>query len=94
MNPQPFAAIDAKIERARRLVAEEQRRAWGLHTRDDQGPVCFREAAKSRVLINDLTHWLHKLEAQRENLLRLSRLHSARPAARARFVVLKWKKSD
>jgi len=87
MNPQPFAAIDAKIERARRLVAEEQRRAWGLHARGDG-------AAKSHVLIHDLIHWLHKLEAQRENLLRLSRLHSARPAARARFVVLKWKKSD
>jgi hypothetical protein len=91
MNPQPFAAIDAKIDQARRLVVEEQQRAWGLHTRDD-------EAAKSCVLIHDLTHWLHKLEAQRENLLRLSRLHSARSlrrlAARAPFVARKWKTSD
>ena len=87
MNPQPLAAINAKIERARRLVAEEQRRAWGLHARGDG-------AAKSHVLIHDLIHWLHKLEAQRENLLRLSRLHSARLAPRARFVALKWKKSD
>jgi hypothetical protein len=49
MNPQPLAAIDAKVERTRQLVVEEQQRAWGLHTRDD-------EAAKSRVLIHDLTH--------------------------------------
>jgi hypothetical protein len=67
MNPQPLAAIDAKIAQARQRVVEEQQRARGFHTRDDEA---------SRVLIHDLTHWLRKLEAQRENLLRLSLLHS------------------
>jgi hypothetical protein len=46
MNPELLAAIDAKIAQARQLVVEEQQRAWGFHTRDDEA---------TRVLIHDLT---------------------------------------
>jgi hypothetical protein len=67
----PIAALDAKIERARQLVAEQRQRARSLHTRDD-------ETSKSRQLIHDLTHWLHNLEGQRDNLLRESRFMAQR----------------
>jgi hypothetical protein len=62
-----IAALSAKIERARYLVAEHRRDARGLHARDDQ-------ASKSYVIVHDLTNWLHSLEARRENLLRQSHL--------------------
>jgi hypothetical protein len=48
-------------------VAEHQKGARSLRARDDK-------ASKSFVLIHDLTHWLHSLEARREDLLRKSRL--------------------
>jgi hypothetical protein len=57
-----IAALDAKIDRARQLVAEHQQ---GANARDDKA---------SYLLIHDLTHWLHSLEARRENLLLESRL--------------------
>jgi hypothetical protein len=47
-------------------VAEHQKGARS-RARDDK-------ASKSFVLIHDLTHWLHSLEARREDLLRKSRL--------------------
>jgi len=59
-------ALEAKIARARRLVAEQQQRVRG----DDRAD----EVAKSRQLLHDLSYWLHNLEASRERLLRLSRL--------------------
>jgi hypothetical protein len=66
-----IAALTAKIDRARQLVAEHQRRARSINARDD-------EASKSYVLIHDLTHWLHSLESRRENLIRQSRLMAQR----------------
>lgn len=58
-----LAALNAKIARGRELVAEQQRRV---------------RAAKSRILVHDLTHWLRNLELKRENLLRQSRLDAQR----------------
>ena len=66
-----IATLNAKIDRARQLVAEHQQGARRLHARDE-------EASKSYVLVHDLTHWLHNLEARRENLLRQSRLMAQR----------------
>ena len=73
MNPiaNRIAALNAQIDRARQLVAERQRSARSLQARDD-------ETSKSYVLIHDLTHWLHSLEARRENLLRQSQLMAKR----------------
>ena len=73
MNPmaQRIAALNAKIDRGRRAVAEHRQGARSLHARDV-------EASKSYVLIHDLTHWLHSLEARRENLLRQSQLMAQR----------------
>jgi hypothetical protein len=69
MNPiaNQIVALNAKINRARQLVAEHQKGARSLRARDDK-------ASKSFVLIHDLTHWVHSLEARREDLLRKSRL--------------------
>jgi len=63
-------ALDAKIERARQLVAEQQRRVRDRHRLGDR--------ANSRELLHDLAYWLHNLEACRENLLRQSRLDGAK----------------
>ena len=64
-------ALEAKIARARQLVIEQQRL---VRTRrvDDVG--------KARELLHDLTYWLRNLEAQRETLLRQSRLDRAKSA--------------
>ena len=67
---QRIAPLNAKIDRGRRAVAEHRQGARSLHARDV-------EASKSYVLIHDLTHWLHNLEARRENLLRQSQLMMA-----------------
>ena len=61
-----IAALNAKIDRARQLVAEHQQ---GADARDNKA---------SNVLIHDLTHCLHSLEARRENLLLQSRLMAQR----------------
>jgi hypothetical protein len=61
-----IAALDANIQQAHRLVAEHR-----LHAR-------AVEPSKSYVIIHDLTHWLHSLEARRENLLRQSHLMAQR----------------
>ena len=57
-----IAELTAKIERARRLVAEHRRQA----------------SSKSLVIAHDLTHWLSSLEAKREDLLRQGRLIAQR----------------
>jgi hypothetical protein len=54
-------ALDAKIAKARQLVAEQQ---WRIRARRHSDDV-----AKSHELLHDLTHWLHKLESRRKNLL-------------------------
>jgi hypothetical protein len=69
-------ALNAKIARARELVAEHQRRVRAPRRLDD--------VAKSRELLHDLTYWLRKLETQRENLLRQSRLNDAKSHRYAR----------
>jgi hypothetical protein len=61
-----IAELSAKIERARRLVAEHR-----LHAPDIA-------SSKSSVIAHDLTHWLSSLEARREELLRQSRLIAQR----------------
>jgi hypothetical protein len=66
-----IAALNAKLERARRLVAEHRRDTRGLHARGG-------EASKSYVILHDLTNWLHSLEARREDLLRQSHLMAQR----------------
>jgi predicted nucleic acid-binding Zn ribbon protein len=63
-----IVALNAKIERARRLVAEHQRDA----------PARGDQATKSYIIVHDLTHWLHSLEARRENLLLQSHLMAQR----------------
>ena len=68
--------LDAKIARARKLVAEYQRRVRVPYRLDD--------VAKSRELLNDLTYWLRKLETHRKNLLRQSRLDDAKSQRYAR----------
>jgi hypothetical protein len=65
-------ALDAKIAKARKLVAEQQ---WRVRARDHLDGV-----AKSRELLHDLTYWLRNLEAHRETLLRQSRLDRAENA--------------
>jgi hypothetical protein len=74
MSMLQLAALDAKIARARELVAEQQRRARAPHRLDN--------VAKSRELVHDVTHWLRNLEVKRENLLRQSRLDGAKSAGR------------
>ena len=69
-----LAAVDAKIARARELVAEQQ--GASAHRLDD--------VARSRELVHDLTHWLRNLEVKRENLLRQSQLDGAKSAGRRR----------
>jgi hypothetical protein len=76
MNMLQLRALDAKIARARELVAEHQRRVRAPHRLDD--------VAKSRELLHDLNYWLHKLETRRENLLRQSRLDDAKSQRYAR----------
>ena len=73
MNPitNRVAALTAKIERARQLVAEHKQVAQSLNARDD-------EVSRSYVLIHDFNHWLQSLEARRENLLRQSQLMAQR----------------
>jgi hypothetical protein len=66
-----FAALNAKIERARRLVAEHRRGTRGVYAPDV-------EASKSYVIVHDLTNWLHSLEARKEDLLRQSHLMAQR----------------
>ena len=66
-----IVALNAKINSARQLVAEHQMRAQGLRGGDDG-------VSKSFVLIHDLTHWLHSLEARRDDLFRQSRLRAQR----------------
>jgi len=67
-----IVALNAQIERARRLVAEHRRDdTQGLHAWDV-------EASKSYVIVHDLTNWLHSLEARRDDLLRQSRLIAQR----------------
>jgi hypothetical protein len=66
-----FAALNAKIERARRLVAEHRRAARGLYARDV-------EASKPYIIVHDLTNWLHSLEAKKEDLLRHGHLMAQR----------------
>ena len=70
-----IAALDANIQRARRLVAEHR-----LHAR-------AVELSKSYVIIHDLTHWLHSLEARRESLLRQSHLMAQRDREVAKVLV-------
>jgi hypothetical protein len=53
-------ALDAKIVKARQLVAEQE---WRVRDRRSD------DADRSRELLHDLTYWLHNLEAYRENLL-------------------------
>jgi hypothetical protein len=65
-----ISALDVKIERARRLVAEHQKKL-SVHAQRD-------EASNSYVIVHDLTHWLHSLEARREDLLRQSLLIAQR----------------
>jgi hypothetical protein len=62
-----IVALNTKIYRARQLVAEHQKSARSLRGRGDR-------ASKTSVLIYDLTHWLHGLEARRDDLFRQSRL--------------------
>jgi hypothetical protein len=57
-----IAVLNAKIDRARQLVAEHR-----LH-----------EVSKSYVIVHNLTNWLHSLEATREDLLRQSHLMAQR----------------
>jgi hypothetical protein len=66
-----IAALNAKIERARRLVTEHRAGMRGLHTRDV-------DASESYIIVHDLTSWLHALEARREDLLRQSHLMARR----------------
>jgi hypothetical protein len=58
--------LNAKIERARRLVAEHRLHALGI------------ASSKSYVIVHDLTNWLSSLEARREELLRQSHLIAQR----------------
>ena len=74
MNMLQLRALDAKIARARELVAEHQRRVRAPHRFDD--------VAKSHEILHDLTYWLRNLEAHRETLKRQSRLNSARSVGR------------
>jgi hypothetical protein len=57
-----IAVLNAKIDRARQLVAEHH-----LH-----------EVSTSYVIVHDLTNWLHSLEARKEDLLRQSHLLAQR----------------
>jgi hypothetical protein len=61
-----LTVLEAKIARARQLLAEERRRVM-LDRR-------VGEVAKSREILHDLGYWLHNLEATRERLLRLNQL--------------------
>jgi hypothetical protein len=76
MSVLQLRALDAKIARARKLVAEHQRRVRAPHRLDD--------VAKSRELLYDFTYWLRKLETHRENLLRQSQLDDAKSQRYAR----------
>jgi len=51
-------ALDAKIAKARKLVAEQQ---WRIRDRHSDDASC--------ELLHDLSYWLHNLESDRENLL-------------------------
>jgi hypothetical protein len=66
-----LGTLDAKIARARQLVAEQQERVRARRGLDDP---------KSRELLHDLAYWLHNLEASRENLLRQSLLDGPKSA--------------
>jgi len=71
MSSLQLGALEAKIARTRQLVIEQQ----GLvRTRR------VDDVAKARELLHDLTYWLRNLEAQRETLLRQSRLDRAKSA--------------
>jgi hypothetical protein len=76
MSMLELRALDAKIARARELVAKHQRRV--------RAPNCLDDVAKSRELLHDLTYWLRNLETHRENLLRQSRLDDAKRQRYAR----------
>ena len=76
MSMLELRALDAKIARARKLVAEHQRGVRAPHRLDD--------VAKSRELLHDLTYWLRNLETHRKNLLRQSRLDDAKSQRYAR----------
>jgi hypothetical protein len=76
MSLPQLSMLEAKIARARQLLAEQKRRV-----RVDQ-PV--EEVAKARELLHDLGYWLHKLEASRERLLRLGRHDKSADAPSAR----------
>ena len=76
MSMLELRALDAKIARARALVAEHQHRVRAPHRLDD--------GAKSRELLHDLTYWLRNLETHRENLLRQSRLDDEKSQRYAR----------
>jgi hypothetical protein len=65
MNERALAVLDARIERARQLVAEQQQRAQTVRTLDD--------AAQSCQLLHDLQYWLDNLESHRKDLIRQSR---------------------
>jgi hypothetical protein len=54
-------AVDAKIAKARQLVAEQE---WRVQARQD-----VDDLASSHQLLHDLTYWLRNLESYRANLL-------------------------
>jgi hypothetical protein len=61
-----IAELNARIERARRLVAEHRLQPLDV------------ASSKSYVIVHDLTNWLYSLEARREELLRQSHLIAQR----------------
>ena len=73
MSSLQLGALEAKIARARQFVIEQQQQRLVRTRRVD-------DVAKTRELLHDLTYWLHNLEAQREALLRQSRLDRAKSA--------------
>ena len=75
MSSLQLGALEAKIARARQFVIEQrqQRLVWTRRVDD---------VAKARELLHDLTYWLHNLEAQRETILRQSRLDRAKSVGR------------